>query len=90
MISFILRVISIIMTILIIVPSFLMVCITRCVFTILNNFTYHNFINYDLSEFNNSGIDIRYYGISKIFTMIVAPIIQFFIDFSNGVKSIKF
>jgi len=66
--------------------------ITRTLFIILNNFTYHNFVNFHLpiDEIQKRGLGIQWYGFLKVWMLVASPIVQLFVDFFDACKTIRF
>lgn len=91
--QYIFRTISIIYVIIVIIPLFIIRILSQCIFDIFNNFTYQNFVDSDaqlLEMAHNNGIDMKYYGFLKIWTLATHPILEFFLNLVSGIKSIKF
>lgn len=93
MINFILRLISITVVIFVVVPLYFLVCSTKCLFTIVNNFTYHAFVGFDeqvLGLMETYGLPMKYFGVFKVLLLVLTPFSELFKTFHEGVKSIKF
>jgi len=91
--NFILRVISLIITIFIVVPLCFLMYSAQAVFTIANNFTYYVFASYDAQIFEmiqQKNIDFKHFWILKLWTLIISPILSIFVNFINALKTIKF
>ncbi len=91
-IGYVFRLLSAILTVFIVVPVFLILQVVNAIFEIVNGFTYENFNSFPVpyEKLMAGGIPFKYFGLFKIWLIISVPVLMIFVNFYNGLKTIKF